>query len=87
MSFSTVDCETTYDETVRGFAGTQKNPVTVASEEYVLCEGDSKRDMLMHQFAKSIYLIGASSIDNQFRLGFSHQVLQVVLFKIKVNNP
>ena len=78
MSFSTIDCESTYDDEVRGFAGTQKNPVTVASEENILCETDSKMDMLMHQFAKSIYLIGASSVDNQFRLGCSAFIIQTL---------
>ncbi|XP_072038549.1 uncharacterized protein [Amphiura filiformis] len=62
----------TWNDRARGLGGTLHIPVTSASEENLLCLGQRQdrwyeEDLLMHEFAHSIHLIGMNKVDQTFQ--------------------
>lgn len=63
------DTTVNYDVRARGLGGTPDSPLTTCAEENLLCYQIDKyhaEDILVHEFAHSIHLIGIATLDTGF---------------------
>lgn len=77
-----------WDVRARGLGGTLRSPLTTCAEENILCYQIDKyhaEDILVHEFAHSIHLIGIISIDPGFNDRLQ-QALDAAIAEGKWNN-